>query len=306
MGYKVVLIENEVAISLKLNNLIVRKEGRDIWIPLDDISMIVVDNLSSNITFRIISQLAEHKIGMIVCDTKHHPVSYCGGFDNHSHVSKILGHQLQKDETFYNMLWKEIVVHKIYNQARAYYRITKNIEKREQIMKFAQEVVPGDISNREAHAAKVYFNALMGNSFSRGNESILLNSGLDYGYSIIRGYLAKLCVGYGLNTQLGMHHKNEYNRFNLVDDLMEPVRPIVDMNAYELLNKEEYFRPEHRHALIDILNKKIVYKGKKMFISSMLDEYVKSYAGLIMGREVELIFPNVDNCIDEEYDEDEV
>ena len=37
MAFRVVLIENEVTIKVKLNNLIVTKEGEDIWIPLDDI-----------------------------------------------------------------------------------------------------------------------------------------------------------------------------------------------------------------------------------------------------------------------------
>lgn len=47
MAFRVVLIENEVTIKVKLNNLIVTKEGENLWIPLDDISMIVMDNLSS-------------------------------------------------------------------------------------------------------------------------------------------------------------------------------------------------------------------------------------------------------------------
>ena len=78
---------------------------------------------------------------------------------------------------------------------------------------------------------------------------MLLNSGLDYGYAILRSYLARLCVGYGLNSQLGIHHRNEYNRFNLVDDMIEPFRPFVDYFAYRLLEREEYFKGEHRASL---------------------------------------------------------
>ena len=47
MAFRVVMIENEVTIKVKLNNLIVNKNGEDIWIPLDDISVIVLDNLAS-------------------------------------------------------------------------------------------------------------------------------------------------------------------------------------------------------------------------------------------------------------------
>ena len=53
MAFRVILIENEVTIKVKLNNLIITKCGEDIWIPLDDISMIVLDNLASNLSTKI-------------------------------------------------------------------------------------------------------------------------------------------------------------------------------------------------------------------------------------------------------------
>ena len=164
------------------------------------------------------------------------------------------------------------------------------------------DIKAGDTSNREAHGAKVYFNELMGTSFSRGNENILLNAGLDYGYTIMRSYIARLCVGYGLNCQIGIHHKNEYNRFNLVDDLMEPVRPFVDLYVYHLLENEEFFKIDHRHKIINIVNHKVMYRNKRMYMGNMLEEYVMLYAkGLKDGTE--LIFPNIDGY---EGDRDEV
>lgn len=65
MAFRVILIENEVEIKVKLNNLIVTKEGEDIWIPLDDISMIVMDNLSSMLSARLLCQLSEQGIGLM-------------------------------------------------------------------------------------------------------------------------------------------------------------------------------------------------------------------------------------------------
>lgn len=143
----------------------------------------------------------------------------------------------------------------------------------------------------------------MGKSFSRGNENILLNSGLDYGYAILRGYIARACVGYGLNTQIGIHHKNEYNRFNLVDDLMEPLRPFVDIVAYESMKDEEYFKPEHRRKLVNILNMKIKYRNKNMYLCNMIENYVEQFASLIMGRENKLVFPDINEFWGEENDE---
>lgn len=303
MAFRVVLIENEVAIKVKLNNLIVTKEGQDIWIPLDDISMIVIDNLMSMLSARLLCQLSEHGIGLMICDQTHLPTGYYGSYDNHSRSSKIIGRQIEKDKEFYGDLWKKIVEAKIQNQANAYYRMKGDIEGKEQIAEFSRWVTSGDKTNREAHAAKVYFNLLMGTSFSRGNENILLNSGLDYGYAVIRSYIARACVGYGLNTQIGIHHKSEYNRFNLVDDLFEPLRTMVDIVAYTVMKDDMYFMPEHRRRLVNILNMKIQYRNKKMYVCNMIENYVEQYASFIMDRCETIIFPEINDFWGEEFDE---
>ena len=303
MAFRVIMIENEVAIRVKLNNLIITKEGNDIWIPLDDISMIVMDNLASELTTRLLCQLSEHGIGLMICNQEHLPTGYYSSYNNHSRASKIIGYQIEKNHEYYDELWKRIVEAKIQNQAKAYYKMKNDQAGMQQIIEFAEEIVAGDRSNREAHAAKVYFNLLMGTSFSRGNENILLNSGLDYGYAVIRGYIARACVGYGLNPQIGIHHKNEYNRFNLVDDLMEPLRPIVDIVAYTLMKDDTYFTPEHRRCLVNILNMKIYYRHKKMYVCNMIENYVEQFAAFLTGKCEKIIFPDVDEFLGEEFDE---
>lgn len=301
MAFRVVLIENEVAIKVKLNNLIITKSGDDIWIPLDDISMIVIDNLSSNLSTRLMCQLSEQGIGVMICNQQHLPTGFYSSYDNHSRASKVIGFQIEKNREYYDNLWTDIVKVKIENQAKAYYMMVEDLDGAHKIADFSKEITSGDKSNREAHAAKVYFNQLMGTSFSRGNEDILLNSGLDYGYAVLRGYIARACVGYGLNTQIGIHHKSEYNRFNLVDDLMEPLRPLVDIVAYKNMKDAVYFTPEHRRSLVNILNMKIFYRNKKMFVCNMIENYIEQFASLIMDRVNEIEFPDVSELMGEEY-----
>lgn len=302
MAFRVVLIENEVAIKVKLNNLVITKNDKDIWIPLDDISMIVMDNLSSVITARLLCQLSEAGIGLMLCNQQHLPTGYYSSYDNHSRSSKVIGYQIDKSRDYYDSIWRQVVTAKIENQAKAYVMLTDDEIGGQKIFEFAENITDGDQTNREAHAAKVYFNLLMGTSFSRGNEDILLNSGLDYGYAVLRGYIARVCVGYGLNTQLGIHHKSEYNRFNLVDDLMEPFRPLVDMIAYEIMKEADYFMPEYRRRLVGLLNMKMMYRNKKMYLCNVLENYIEQYASLIMGRGDNIVFPDVDNFIGEDID----
>lgn len=300
MAFRVILVENEVTLKVKLNNLIVTKQGEEMWIPLDDISMIVLDNLATEISARLLCLLSEQGIGLIICNQMHLPTGYYSSYDNHSRSSKVIGYQIDKDKDYYGEIWKHIVEAKIINQAMAYLKLKCDKKGYEQIVQFSREISIGDKSNREAHAAKVYFNLLMGTSFSRGNDNILLNSGLDYGYAIIRGFIARVCVGYGLNTQIGIHHKSEYNRFNLVDDLMEPLRPLVDLVAYTIMKDDDYFTPEHRYQLVDILNMKIHYRNKNMYVCNMIENYVEQYASLIMDRGKEIIFPNIKDFYGEE------
>lgn len=299
MAYRVILIENEVDINLKLDNLVITKDESDIWIPLDDISVIVLDNLRINISTRMLSIMAEYNIALILCDNKHNPIGYYSSYDNHSRMSKMIGNQISKDRDFYDIIWKSIVESKIENQAQVLEILEKSEEVVKNIREYGKNVKVGDIDNREAHSAKIYFNTLMNATFSRGNDDILINSGLDYGYTILRSYLARLCVGYGLNTQIGIHHKNEYNRFNLVDDLIEPFRPIVDVYTYKILDGEEYFKAEHRRKLINILNHYIKYNGKKMYICNAMEEYVEKVAAYIANKNVEIVFPQTKEYIGE-------
>ena len=109
MAFRVILIENEVNIKVKLNNLIITKCGDDIWIPLDDISMIVLDNLASNLSTRLMCQLAEQGIGLMLCNQQHLPAGFYSAYDNHSRASKVIGFQIDKEQDYYGKLWQQIV-----------------------------------------------------------------------------------------------------------------------------------------------------------------------------------------------------
>lgn len=39
MGFRIIVIENETSISMKLDNLIIEKDDKKLWIPVDDISL---------------------------------------------------------------------------------------------------------------------------------------------------------------------------------------------------------------------------------------------------------------------------
>ncbi|MDF1618741.1 type II CRISPR-associated endonuclease Cas1 [Petrocella sp. FN5] len=285
MAFRVILIESDAIIRYKLDNLMIQISEKSISIPLRDISTIVIDNHNTSLSTRVLNMIAKENVCLIICGLDHMPIGIFTGFCNHSRASKVIAQQVALTQDIKEDFWCKIVIAKLMNQSKMLSKLGYEDNITDQIKAFTLDVKSGDSSNREAHGAKVYFNRLMGKSFSRGDDSILMNSGLNYGYTILRSYIARLCVGYGLNTMLGLHHRSEYNQFNLVDDLIEPLRPFVDYYVYGLLCNEKQFTYQHRQALVNIVNHKVFYKNKKQYLANALDEYIGDICDAIKNQD---------------------
>lgn len=138
---------------------------------------------------------------------------------------------------------------------------------------YLREIVWNDETNREGHAAKVYFNALFGLDFTR-TEDNFINAALNYGYSIILSAFTREVVANGYITQLGLFHDNMFNQFNLASDLMEPFRILVDREVTEM--KLLQFEHEEKMQLVNILNQEIQIDGKTQYVNNAIKIYCKS------------------------------
>lgn len=266
-------------LRLKLDNLFVKKGKDDITIPLSDISMIIIENLEAILTSRLLDACAQYNVAVVVCDYKHLPSGIYTGLNTHSRVSKVLQKQLKWTNKFKNDVWQHIVKGKIHNQLQVLIKYNIIEGPIELLNEYCGSVKPGDITNREGHAAKVYFNCLFGLEFNRRSDN-LINACLDYSYSVLRAFVARLVVGYGMTGLIGLFHKNEYNNFNLVDDLMEPFRPFVDAYVIKALDRHEAFTLDLRIELVDFLNSDLVYCNQKTIMSSCIEKYIHSFIRL--------------------------
>ena len=168
-------------------------------------------------------------------------------------------------------IWAEIVKNKIMNQALLLKK-TKS-SKYKLILSYIDEVVDGDKTNREGHAAKVYFNALFGNDFVRNSDDSI-NVALNYGYAILLSTINKEIINNGYLTQLGIHHKNEFNEFNLTCDLMEPFRIVIDNFVY--YNQARKLDTEYKLDIVNILNGTFKYQGKNYTLKDIIKMFVKN------------------------------
>ena len=154
------------------------------------------------------------------------------------------------------------------------------------LFQYMHEVEFGDVTNREGHAAKVYFNALFGKSFTR-TEDNPVNAALNYGYSIILSIFNREIVSLGYITQIGLFHDNMFNQFNLASDLMEPFRPLVDSLVIEL--KPDKFESDEKYSMLKILNTEVIVADKKEVLTNAIKIYCRSVCDALNDRDVSLI-----------------
>lgn len=226
-------------------------EGEGLQLPLEDISVIILENKEISLSNALLELVATHGIVLFSCDLTHMPAGVFMPFLDHCRYMETAWQQIESSEPFRKRLWQEVVKAKINNQARMLRLF--NLTGWQKMMEIAKLVQSGDAKNYEAFAANIYWKNLF-TGFARGNEQDIRNSALDYGYAIVRGCVARSVVGAGLLPCFGIHHANRLNQFNLVDDLMEPFRPYVDYGVHNLDLQNVYeLNPKIKHELVRVL-----------------------------------------------------
>lgn len=256
MSWRVIVITKRAKLDLQLGKMVVRSD-ETVKIVLSEISTILIESTAVSLTTSLIAELAKRKIKVIFCDEKRNPscelVNYYGSHDTSNKVRR----QIAWKQSTKEAVWTEIVTEKIRKQKELLEASGK--EEAALLASYLREIVWNDETNREGHAAKVYFNALFGLDFTR-TEDNFINAALNYGYSIILSAFTREVVANGYITQLGLFHDNMFNQFNLASDLMEPFRILVDREVTEM--KRLQFEHEEKMQLVNILNQEIQIDGK--------------------------------------------
>ena len=271
MSFRTVVITRKSKISYKNRFLVVKQESEEKFIHLSEIDTIIVDSISVSISAYLLKELSDNKINIIFCDEKHNPFGELSSYYSRHNTSKQINEQIKWKKLSKDMLWVKIIENKILNQARLLKKIKSS--KYKLLLNYIDEIKIGDKTNREGHAAKVYFNELFGKNFSR-TDSNDINAALNYGYAVLLSTFNKEIVSNGYLTQLGIHHKNEFNEFNLTCDMMEPFRIIIDNFIY--YNKGRKFDSSYKLDIINIFNNTYKYLGKKYVLKDIIKIYVKN------------------------------
>ena len=271
MSFRTVVITRQSKISYKNRFLVVKQESEEKFIHLSEIDTIIVDSISVSISAYLLKELSDNKINIIFCDEKHNPFGELSSYYSRHNTSKQIKEQIKWKKLSKDMLWLKIVENKILNQAFLLKKIKS--DKYKLLLSYIDDIKIGDKTNREGHAAKVYFNELFGKNFSR-NDNNEINAALNYGYAVLLSTFNKEIVSNGYLTQLGIHHKNEFNEFNLTCDMMEPFRIIIDNFVY--YNRERKLDSSYKLDIVNIFNNTYKYLGKKYVLKDIIKMYVKN------------------------------
>ncbi len=201
-------------------------------VPLDDIGVLLCSARGLTYSNSLMTELARRGVAVVLCGANYLPAAWLWPLEGHHVQALRMRCQLEASKPLNKRLWQSIVKAKILQQANT-------LDLLEipggDLKPLVRRVKSGDPDNVEAQAARRYWPLLFGRRFRRDRFGQMPNPLLNYGYTVLRAAVARAVVSAGLHPSLGIHHHNRANPLCLVDDLMEPFRPLVDYTTACLL-----------------------------------------------------------------------
>lgn len=229
-------------------------------VPLDGIESVIVTGHKVSYSNNILVEFAERNIPLVICGKNYSPIGMFLALEGNCRQAGVMEAQAGATLPLTKNLWKIVITEKIKNQAR----VLDLAGIKHNLAAYYENVKSGDSDNYEGIAARIYFPLLFGEGFYRNHTGEGVNAFLNYGYAVIRSAISRYVVAAGLLPSFGIHHKNKLNAFCLVDDIMEPYRPLVDREVYDIykpaFQEARELNPEYKRRLAAILDKDVKTK----------------------------------------------
>ena len=262
---RTLFFSNAVCLTLKNRQLVIQNKEtqEESSVPIEDIGFVIIENNQVYVSIPVINALAENNAAVIFCNEKHLPASMNLPLDCNTVQNQLFTAQIKSTLPLKKQCWKQIIEQKIKNQAKILEKYKINSIK---LKEYASSVKSGDSTNREALAAKLYWDLLIDVEWVRNRFGGYPNNLLNYGYAILRAATARALIGSGLLPTLGIHHHNKYDAYALADDLMEPYRPYIDdevISYMKATSESEEITKDFKTRILQILSRDVLI-GKVM------------------------------------------
>ncbi len=294
MTNRIIEISNPlVSLSMLRGFLIVKVDSTEkARIAFEDIGILILNGTGATITTNLLNSLLEAGVMIVVLGANYLPSGIFYPTNPHYLHKQKINLQIQSSKPLEKRLWQQVVKAKILNQATILSHFSGEDEK--QLLELAKKVSSGDKENLEAQAARKYWQRLFGSDFRRNFEKLGINSMLNYGYAVLRAATARAIFASGLHPAIGIFHSNQENAFCLVDDLMEPFRPMVDFLVKKIAEENgelEELTPEIKKSLTKILSLDLSTSAGTTPINNCLTKLCQSFVRSLENQEANLDFP---------------
>lgn len=202
-------------------------------LPLDDIRLIVVQTPHASFTQPALCALVERNVIILHLNAKNKVVGYSAPLHQTLSPQALRG-QVQSWNTPFQQetVWNAIKHQKLWNQSHVLDLF--GLENK------LQPKIEAGYTDEAALARQYWqqwFWATGGKTKTRERLGAMRfeNKALNYAYAIIGGLTHQALLSYGLLPQLGVHHALKRVGTPLVWDVMEPLRPFVDLLVLQYL-----------------------------------------------------------------------
>ena len=258
-------------------------------IPIDDIAAVISNAHGISYTNNLLVALAERGTPFVLCGANHNAVGMLITVDGNYNQAKRFDAQIAATKPTHKRLWAEIVKSKLQQQATILEAIGQNPTP---LNALAQKVKSGDPDNIEAQGARKYWTMLFGEAFRRDQNAGGINALLNYGYTVVRAATARATIAAGLHPTNSLFHSNAGNAMRLVDDLMEPFRPMIDLKVWQLAQRHETdITPSSKRALVHVLYDDMQSNDGATPIMASIQRLAVSLAQVYLGERVKLDLP---------------
>ena len=293
---RTLFFSHAVCLSMRNKQLIIQNKDtqEESSVPIEDIGFVVIENNQIYISIPVINELAKNNAAVIFCNEKHlpfsmisiHTVIYCNSIQN-----RLFSAQIEATLPTKKRCWQQIIEQKIKNQAKVLEKYNIHSIR---LNEYANNVRSGDSTNREAVAAKLYWDSLFDTDWIRMRYGEYPNNLLNYGYAILRAATARALTGSGLLPTLGIYHHNKYDAYALADDMMEPYRPFVDDEILEYTKDnpaQETIPIEFKKKILQVLARDVKIGKVVRPLMIALTMTSSSLAKILSGDDKELALP---------------
>jgi CRISPR-associated protein Cas1 len=258
-------------------------------VPLDDIAAVIGNAHGLSYTNNLLVALAERGTPFVLCAANHNAVGMLLPIEGNFEQAKRMEAQIAATQPTHKRLWAAVVRSKLEQQAAA---LEATGAPTAPLLALTSKVRSGDPENLEAQGARRYWGLLFGEEFRRNQNGGGINAMLNYGYTVLRAATARAVVAAGLHPSIGLHHSHDNNAMRLVDDLMEPFRPVIDLRVWLLLRGGELeITPQSKRALVRTLYDDMQTSAGATPVSVCAQRLAVSLAQVYLGERDKLDLP---------------